>query len=69
MYSQLLGPHGSRYLQSADDLLHLGPAQVQEALDQVPVDEARGLLRLTLRVERPPGAEESRKTTGGGDDV
>lgn len=51
----------SSYLQSADDLLHLGSAEVQEALNQIPVDKSRGLLRLTLCVERSPGAAESRK--------
>ena len=50
------------HLQSVDHLLHLGAAQVQEALDQVPVDEARGLLRFALCVERPPGDTESRET-------
>lgn len=51
----------SSYLQSAHDLLHLGSAQIQEALDQIPVDESRGLFCLTLCVEGPPGATESRK--------
>lgn len=49
------------YLQSADHLLHFGPAQVQEALNQVAVDKSRGLLRLPLRVEGPPGGAESRE--------
>ncbi|KAI3377412.1 hypothetical protein L3Q82_008599, partial [Scortum barcoo] len=47
------------YLQSADDLLHLGSAEVQEALDEIPIDESRGLLGLALRVKGPPGAVES----------
>lgn len=51
----------SAYLQSTDDLLHLGSAEIQEALDQIPVDESRGLLGLALRVEGSPGAVESRK--------
>lgn len=51
----------SSYLQSTDDLLHLGSAEIQEALDQIPVDESRGLLGFALCVEGPPGAVESRK--------
>lgn len=48
------------YLQGADDLLHLCPAEIQEAFNEVPVNESCGLLRLSLRVEGPPGSVESR---------
>lgn len=51
----------SSYLQSADNFLHLCPAEIQEAFNEVPVNESRGLLRLSLRVEGPPGAAQSRK--------
>lgn len=49
------------YLESADDLLHLCPAEIQEAFDQVPVYESCGLLRFTLCVEGPPGITQSKK--------
>lgn len=51
----------SSYLQGADDLLHLGSTEIQEALDQISVDESRGLLCLALCVEGPPGEAQSRK--------
>lgn len=49
------------YLQSADDLLHLCSAEIQEAFNQVPIDESCRLLCFTLRVEGPPGETLSRK--------
>lgn len=49
------------YLESADDLLHLCPAEVQKTFDQVAVYESCGLLRFTLCVEGPPGITESKK--------
>lgn len=53
--------HMNSYLKSTDDLLHLGTPKIQEALNQIPVDESCGLLCLTLCVEGPPGAAQSRK--------
>lgn len=44
------------YLKSTDNLLHLGTSEIKEALNQIPVDESRGLLCLPLCVEGPPGA-------------
>lgn len=47
--------HRTAHLKVCHDLLHLGPADVQETLDQVPVDEAGGRFCLPLRVKGPPG--------------
>jgi len=48
--------HHPSHLQVCHHLLHLGPADVQEAFDQVPVNEPRSRLRLALGVKRSPGA-------------
>ena len=41
-------------LHPADDVLHDGPIEVEERLDEVAVDEALHRLRLALVVEAPP---------------
>lgn len=47
--------HRAAHLKVCHHLLHLGPADVQETLNQVPVDEAGGRFCLPLRVKGPPG--------------
>lgn len=44
------------HLQVCHHFLHLGPADIQETLNQVSIYESRGRFRFPFGVERSPGA-------------
>lgn len=51
--------HCTAHLQVCHNLLHLGPADVQETLNQVSIDEARGWFCLSFSMKRSPGGQVS----------
>lgn len=54
------GPeHRTAHLQVCHNLLHLGPADIQETLNQVSVDEAGGRFCLSLSMKGSPGGQAS----------